>query len=303
MRYQRLWCHVALLGSLAVGCGQPASEPPPAAAAKTPTPQPPVETVAAPANLEKTAAAPAASAKPAPSSPPAKPEAATAGSASSGSAGKPGNRTANRAGALNAVSAAATDALKTMNPFKPPKFDAPRPKPVETTEESKAVRLVGFVDTGKMKALLAFDGALQTLSEGDVYNNVSIVAVTPPTVTLKHGQRQWEATLFQQPIINTTGSGSTSANNAPQVTIGSTGETTRPAVNFDRLFPAGNFRANPLADPGATDTNAPAGPSSPNPTGPSALPFVPGLRGAAPQPIAPPRPPVIPATNPTTPPQ
>src|SRR5690606_26705442 len=283
------WCWLALAGGLAAGCGNepppritPASTPAPRTAAGAPAPiasplPTPDRTAAERIGPVSVAVSPAKLPKP-------NDEERESGKAPSGAS--------NQSAALRAVTSAASDALLKINPFKPPTLDqATAPQPQQRGDDT-AIRLVGFVDRGELKALLSIDGQLQTLAVGDVYNNVSVVAIQPPAVTLKHGKREWETTLFKQPIVNTHGSNSSKSSMAPQVTLGQVKETAREGSKFEKLFPSnssGRASLSPsalLRTPSTADSASDAAPSSEAANRPR--------DATAPRPVAPPAPPTVP---------
>lgn len=115
-----------------------------------------------------------------------------------------------------------------FNLFAPPKIDLPVVRQNDVRQEDEPVRLIGFVDVGRLKALLAFNGKLRGMEVGEVYNNVEVLAIDPPRVTLQRGKQRWITALFDQPVVHQEASGSTGTQASPQVTVGATTSGTVP---------------------------------------------------------------------------
>jgi hypothetical protein len=78
--------------------------------------------------------------------------------------------------------------------FQPP---ASRP-PATKRDEALQVALKGFIETDKLRALLAVSGELRMLATGEQLAGVHVVQISPPTVTLQRGRIRWNESLFPQ---------------------------------------------------------------------------------------------------------
>lgn len=112
-----------------------------------------------------------------------------------------------------------------FNMFAPPKADLPVVRQSETRQENEPVRLIGFVNVDKLKALLAFDGKMRAMEVGESYHDVEVVAIDPPKITLQRGNERWITALFDQPVVHDNQVNLTLSRTGPQVTVGTAGRT------------------------------------------------------------------------------
>ncbi|MBM3999559.1 MAG: hypothetical protein FJ297_08495 [Planctomycetes bacterium] len=146
----------------------------------------------------------------------------------------------------------------------------------EQREEDEAVRLIGFVDVGAMKALLAFDGKIRGMEAGAVHANVEVVAIDPPRVTLQRGRERWITALFEQPVVNQQGRDHAGRSAGPQVTIGQQSSAGGQRSGGPSMFGGPGRRGAAGEWPGMSSG---AGPGALNPPGAIGLPPLPGLPG------------------------
>ena len=88
------------------------------------------------------------------------------------------------------------------NPDREDIFLPPARAPVNTTADRRddhGVALVGFADVDRQQVLLRVDGVIALLAVGDSRGELQVVAIDPPEVTLKRGDRQWTEKLFDTP--------------------------------------------------------------------------------------------------------
>lgn len=58
-----------------------------------------------------------------------------------------------------------------------------------------AVELMGFVRVDRQRAVLAINGEITPLAEGETQFGVEVISVRPPMVVLQRGRQRWQATL------------------------------------------------------------------------------------------------------------
>lgn len=58
-----------------------------------------------------------------------------------------------------------------------------------------AVELMGFVRVDRQRAVLAINGEIMPLAEGENHFGVEVISVRPPMVVLQRGRQRWQATL------------------------------------------------------------------------------------------------------------
>jgi len=162
-------------------------------------------------------------------------------------------------------------------PAAPPPEAAPAPAPVPTAvaapvpAEKKPrppLRLVGFVNVSTPKALLSLDGTLSAVTAGETIRDVEIVAIEPPSVTLKFADEEYSVNLLER-----------------------SEELSRPGVGAPRSLPllprgpAMDRAVRPPVSPSeALQTSTPPAPPVPAPvaaTAPGQPPSVPPLPSAA----------------------
>ena len=81
-------------------------------------------------------------------------------------------------------------------------FLPPAQKPVNAAVDRRddhGVALVGFADVDRQQVLLRVDGIVAPLAVGDSRGELQVVAIDPPEVTLKRGDRRWTERLFDKP--------------------------------------------------------------------------------------------------------
>ncbi len=174
-------------------------------------------------------------------------------------------------------------------------MDLPVVKQSDNRVENEPVRLIGFVDVGTLKALLAFDGKIRGLEVGEVHRNVEVVSIEPPRVTLQRGRERWITALFDQPVVNAPSESSTGSSDGPQVTVGQPASargglsTPWPLNGLGTMFggqgpPVPGLPGIPsFGPPGANSANSPTGEeNAPAFPGMPALPPIPGLPGVSP---------------------
>jgi hypothetical protein len=58
-----------------------------------------------------------------------------------------------------------------------------------------AVELMGFVRVDRPRAILAINGEISPLAEGETQAGIEVISVHPPSVVLQSGRQRWQATL------------------------------------------------------------------------------------------------------------
>ncbi len=92
-------------------------------------------------------------------------------------------------------------------PFQPPfpnreeLFLPPAERPASATRarSDHDITLMGFVNVDGKKALLKIDGIITPLGAGQSRGEIRVLAVDPPRVTLRRGNREWTERLFEMP--------------------------------------------------------------------------------------------------------
>jgi hypothetical protein len=59
-----------------------------------------------------------------------------------------------------------------------------------------AVQLKGFANRGELRALVMIDGRIKAMRVGEACQQIEIVAIEPPRVTLREADRIWSETLL-----------------------------------------------------------------------------------------------------------
>ena len=62
-------------------------------------------------------------------------------------------------------------------------------------QEESAVELLGFSNVGEPQALLAVNGIVAPLAEGEQYFGIEVISIQPPKVVLQRGRQRWQATI------------------------------------------------------------------------------------------------------------
>ena len=62
-------------------------------------------------------------------------------------------------------------------------------------QEESAVELLGFSNVGQPQALLAVNGIVTPLAEGEKYYGIEVISIQPPKVVLQRGRQRWQATI------------------------------------------------------------------------------------------------------------
>ncbi len=58
-----------------------------------------------------------------------------------------------------------------------------------------AVELMGFVRVDRPRAVLAINGEITTMAEGETQFGIEVISVHSPNVVLQRGRQRWQATL------------------------------------------------------------------------------------------------------------
>lgn len=78
--------------------------------------------------------------------------------------------------------------------FAPPKQGARNAR--QTTEDTAdSVVLMGFANLGEPRALLAINGVVKPLSDGEEAFGVQVISITPPRAVLQRGRSRWTASI------------------------------------------------------------------------------------------------------------
>jgi hypothetical protein len=78
-------------------------------------------------------------------------------------------------------------------------------QPVQKEVPPPPLRLVGFAQIDGLAALLQVDGKMNVASVGQSIQGVQVVAIAPPIITLKHGERELSMDLLTQPWFHPAG--------------------------------------------------------------------------------------------------
>ena len=79
------------------------------------------------------------------------------------------------------------------DPFKRPNFN----QMVKTNSASQEdIKLRGFINVNGMQALLAINGRVQLVQEGERRQGVQVIKISPPNVILQKGRVRWTQRLF-----------------------------------------------------------------------------------------------------------
>ncbi len=83
------------------------------------------------------------------------------------------------------------------NPFQQPNVEQiARSGLLEST--GGVLKLKGFTNNGQARVLLAMDDRLAPLAEGEEWNGVKIIEISPPRVILQRGRIRWTESLFER---------------------------------------------------------------------------------------------------------
>ena len=77
-------------------------------------------------------------------------------------------------------------------------FVAPNQKRTEVKSNSRmesTVKLLGFSNVNKPRAVLTIDGSVYSVAEGQETNGIEVVSIKPPAVVLQNGREVWQASL------------------------------------------------------------------------------------------------------------
>lgn len=80
------------------------------------------------------------------------------------------------------------------NPFQPP-MNAPRVRTGNERDQNSSVTLVGFANVGEPKVVLAIDGVVSPMSNGEEIAGVQVISIAPPNAVLQRGRNRWTASL------------------------------------------------------------------------------------------------------------
>lgn len=163
--------------------------------------------------------------------------------------------------------------------FAPPKVvtapapaPEPKPEPAPITEAPKKeeplppLRLIGFVEVDGLKALLSVNDDLTMTAPGDSFVGVQVIALDPPVITLKHGEKEFQIDLLEQPWFHQGSGGLASA----PIPLPGHGKSVPPPPQSPRLpqLPGMNgAKIGGLALPGGVGGNPPSPPPVPKPRG------------------------------------
>ncbi len=78
--------------------------------------------------------------------------------------------------------------------FAPPKQGA-RQSRQTTDNTADSVVLMGFANLDKPRALLAINGVVKPLSDGEEALGVQVISITPPRAVLQRGRSRWTASI------------------------------------------------------------------------------------------------------------
>ena len=62
-------------------------------------------------------------------------------------------------------------------------------------EQSESVVLMGFANVDTPRVVLAIDGVVTPLANGDEAEGVRVISISPPTAVLQRGRSRWTASL------------------------------------------------------------------------------------------------------------
>lgn len=80
------------------------------------------------------------------------------------------------------------------DPFRRPEAESTAtPAPIATAD----VRVMGFAKLDAQQAILRFGDQTRFMVEGDIFQNVEVVKITPPRVRLRYGNLMWDVSMFQ----------------------------------------------------------------------------------------------------------
>lgn len=80
------------------------------------------------------------------------------------------------------------------NPFQPP-MNMPLANIGNSRDQNSSVLLVGFANVGEPKVVLAIDGVVSPLSNGEEIAGVQVISIAPPNAVLQRGRNRWTASL------------------------------------------------------------------------------------------------------------
>ena len=105
-------------------------------------------------------------------------------------------------GHIDAKIEEAPPAYQWPNPDRSEIFLPPPRKPATAAaakQDERGVALIGFAKVDRKHVLLEIDGVIAPTAEGDSRGKLQVVAINPPEVTLKRGDREWTVKLFDTP--------------------------------------------------------------------------------------------------------
>jgi hypothetical protein len=99
-----------------------------------------------------------------------------------------------------AEAAAASRAIAQFSPPFPDRLDLfePRQRAQGTfrrDDEGETVELKGFINVDEPSVVLAIDGVISPITEGQEKYGVQVISIQPPSVVLQRGRNRWTATL------------------------------------------------------------------------------------------------------------
>jgi hypothetical protein len=99
-----------------------------------------------------------------------------------------------------AEAAAASHALAQFSPPFPDRLDLFEPRQraqgtVRRDDEGETVELKGFIHVDEPSVVLAIDGVISPINEGEEKYGVQVISIEPPSVVLQRGRNRWKATL------------------------------------------------------------------------------------------------------------
>jgi len=82
------------------------------------------------------------------------------------------------------------------NLFQKPAVSKVLRSPDLKTQSGEEIKLLGFVRVEGLKALVAIDGEVVALREGQTAGSLRIISISPPQVTFQKGRRRWTDELY-----------------------------------------------------------------------------------------------------------
>jgi hypothetical protein len=99
-----------------------------------------------------------------------------------------------------AETAAASRTVAQFSPPFPDRLDLFEPRQraqgtVRRDDEGETVELKGFINVNEPSVVLAIDGVISPINEGEEKYGVQVISIEPPSVVLQRGRNRWKATL------------------------------------------------------------------------------------------------------------